>query len=61
MKTTTPPGPWLLTDEAADYLKMHRKTICTLLDRRDIRGVKVGKTWRTKAAWLDEYLMKGAY
>lgn len=50
---------WLLVPEAAEYLGMHPDTLRELFRRGDIRGVKVGKTWRTKIDWCDEYLMQG--
>lgn len=53
MDTTT----WLLTDEAAEYMRMHRDTVYKLLQRGELRGVKVGKHWRTRSDWCNDYLM----
>lgn len=53
MDTTT----WLLADEAAEYMRMHRDTVYKLLQRGELRGVKVGKHWRTRSDWCDDYLM----
>lgn len=53
MDTTT----WLLADEAAEYMRMHRDTVYKLLQRGELRGVKVGKHWRTRTDWCDAYLM----
>ena len=44
MDTTT----WLLADEAAEYMRMDRDTVYTLLQRGDLRGVKVGRRWRVR-------------
>ncbi|WP_390885578.1 helix-turn-helix domain-containing protein [Corynebacterium macginleyi] len=53
MDTTT----WLLADEAAEYMRMHRDTVYKLLQRGELRGVKVGKHWRTRSDWCNDYLM----
>lgn len=51
--------PWLLVNQAANYLAMHPDTVRTLLRRGDLKGVKTGGTWRTRTDWCDTYLMKG--
>ncbi|WP_293947722.1 excisionase family DNA-binding protein [uncultured Corynebacterium sp.] len=48
---------WLLADEAAEYMRMDRDTVYTLLQRRELRGVKVGRRWRVRRDWCDAYLM----
>ena len=53
MDTTT----WLLADEAAEYMRMDRDTVYTLLQRRELRGVKAGRRWRVRRDWCDAYLM----
>lgn len=53
MNTTT----WLLADEAAEYMRMHRDTVYRLLQRGDLQGKKTGKNWRTRTDWCDAYLM----
>lgn len=54
-----PESPWLLTEQAAEYLHMHPDTVRGLLRRGDLKGVKTGGTWRTRTDWCDTYLMKG--
>ena len=51
---------WLLVPEAAEYMAMSEEQIRRLLLRGELRGVKVGKHWRTKTSWCDQHLMQGA-
>lgn len=53
MNTTT----WLLTDEAAEYMRIDRETVYALLQRGELRGVKTGRRWRIRRDWCDAYLM----
>ncbi|MER0007760.1 excisionase family DNA-binding protein [Corynebacterium sp. KPL4064] len=53
MNTTT----WLLADEAAEYMRMHRITVYRLLQRGELQGKKVGKHWHIRTDWCDAYLM----
>lgn len=55
----TTKSPWLLVNQAATYLAMHPDTVRALLRRGDLKGVKTGGTWRTRADWCDTYLMRG--
>jgi len=54
--------PWLLTREAADYMRMDPDTVRNLMRRGDLKAIKQdgGKTWRTRTEWCDAYLMEGA-
>lgn len=54
--------PWLLTREAADYMRMDPDTVRNLMRRGDLKAIKQdgGKTWRTRQDWCDAYLMEGA-
>ncbi|HMA77131.1 MAG TPA: helix-turn-helix domain-containing protein [Candidatus Krumholzibacteriaceae bacterium] len=42
--------------EAADYLKMHVKTVCRLAKERKIPAKKVGSEWRFLRSVLDKWL-----
>ena len=53
LNTTT----WLLADEAAEYMRMHRITVYRLLQRGELQGKKVGKHWHIRTDWCDAYLM----
>ena len=54
--------PWLLTREAADYMRMDPDTVRNLMRRGDLKAIKQdgGKTWRTRTEWSEAYLMDGA-
>ena len=42
----------LTTEQAATVLQIKRRTIANMLDRGDLRGVKIGKEWRVSRAEL---------
>ena len=42
--------------EAAEYLKMHVKTVCRLAKERKIPAKKVGSEWRFLKSVLDKWL-----
>ncbi len=42
--------------EAAEYLKMHVKTVCRLAKERKIPAKKVGSEWRFLRSVLDRWL-----
>lgn len=42
--------------EAADYLKMHVKTVCRLAKEKKIPAKKVGSEWRFLKSVLDRWL-----
>ncbi len=42
--------------EAADYLKMHVKTVCRLAKEKKIPAKKVGSEWRFLRSVLDKWL-----
>ena len=42
----------LTSDQAAVVLQLKRRTITNMLDRGDLRGVKIGKEWRVSRAEL---------
>lgn len=46
----------LTTEEAADYLRVHLRTIHRLLARGELRGRKVGRAWRFHRADLEAYV-----
>ena len=43
-------------DEAADFLKVNRKTVLKLLNEGKIKGAKIGRDWRISKAELDRLL-----
>ena len=50
----------LTSDQAAAMLQVKRRTIANMLDRGDLRGVKIGKEWRVSRAELMRFVDGGA-
>jgi excisionase family DNA binding protein len=50
------PSQVMTSVEAADYLKMHVKTVCRLAKEGKIPAKKVGSEWRFLRAVLDRWL-----
>jgi excisionase family DNA binding protein len=46
----------LTTEQAAVVLQLKRRTIANMLDRGDLRGVKVGKDWRVSRSELIRFV-----
>ncbi len=49
-------GQVMTSQEAADYLKMHVKTVCRLAKEGKIPAKKVGSEWRFLRTVLDSWL-----
>jgi excisionase family DNA binding protein len=49
----------LTSDQAAAVLQLKRRTIANMLDRGDLRGVKIGKEWRVSRAELVRFVEGG--
>ena len=47
--------PLLNSEQAADLLQIHHKTLQKLARRGEIRGTHVGKLWRFRASDLNEW------
>lgn len=56
MNDYKPLGPWITTDQAAEYLQLAPPTVRKLIRRRELRAVRIGKTYRTTKQWCDEYM-----
>lgn len=48
--------PLLDSDEAADLLKIHPKTLQRMARRGTVVGIRIGKLWRFRASQLNEWL-----
>jgi len=46
----------LTLQEAAALLRVHENTLAKLLQQKKIRGVKVGKAWRTSRQALEDFV-----
>jgi excisionase family DNA binding protein len=53
--------PLVLTSkQAAAVLQLKPRTIASMLDRGDLRGVKIGKEWRVSRAELMRFVLGSA-
>jgi excisionase family DNA binding protein len=48
--------PLLDSDEAAQLLRIHPKTLQRMARSREIHGIQVGKLWRLRASDLEGWL-----
>jgi len=48
--------PLLDTDEAADLLRIHPKTLQRMARNRQIHAIQVGKLWRFRVSDLERWL-----
>lgn len=46
-------------EAAADHLCVSKTTLYRMLDRGEVRGIKVGRQWRFRSVDLDAYLTRG--
>ena len=53
---TTPFEPLLSTDEAAQLLRMHPKTLQAMARAGQVPCAKIGKQWLFRASLLDEWV-----
>lgn len=44
------------TADVAKYLKMHAKTIVSMVERGELKAYKVGRHWRYRKRDIDAYL-----
>ena len=50
--------PLLDSEQAADLLRIHRKTLQKMARRGEIHGTHVGKLWRFRASDLNDWLCR---
>lgn len=51
----------ITTSQAAEWLQISEYTVRDLMKRRELRAVKVGRGWRTRMAWLEEFVSGREY
>jgi len=55
--------PLLGSDEAAQLLKIHPKTLQRMARQRQIPGIQIGKLWRFRRselnAWVEKIIVRG--
>ncbi len=44
------------SEEAAELLKIHPKTLQKMARKKEIAGIQIGKLWRFRASALNEWL-----
>ena len=47
---------FITVEEIAEVLKIHRNTVVGLIERGDLKALKIGKVWRIKEEDFNEYL-----
>lgn len=62
---STPPvpdasAPWMTAEEAAEHARVAYTTIIRASRRKTLRSVKVGRTYRFRPDWVDDWLIAGA-
>ena len=50
----------LTLKEATSYLKISRSTLYKLMEKGEIKGIKIGKVWRFQRKELDSFIAKKA-
>ncbi len=50
----------LTVRDAARHLRVVEKTVVRLIHRKELPATKVGRVWRIKRSWLEEWLERGA-
>lgn len=51
-------GPIWTSDEAAEYLRIHPRTLTRLAKRGEIPSIQIGRLWRFRRIDLDEWLTR---
>jgi len=52
----TPPHKFYTTDEVATMLRLHVQTVRTLVLKKRLGGIKIGKEWRVSEEDLNEFI-----
>ena len=50
---------WVDTKAVAEYLKINRQTVFTLIANKNLPAVRFGKSWRFKLSEIDTWLRSG--
>ena len=51
-----PPGPIWNSGEAAQYLRIHPRTLTRMARRGEIPSIQIGRLWRFRRIDLDDWL-----
>ena len=55
------PDDILTVEELANALKVNPRTIQRLVRRKELPAIRVGRQWRFRREWVDEWLKKNTY
>jgi len=50
--------PFVTAEELADYLKVTPRTVLRIVERKELPAIRVGRQWRFRREWVDEWLSK---
>ncbi|AUN38633.1 hypothetical protein ASU32_00255 [Tsukamurella tyrosinosolvens] len=59
-EATVDADPILTAPEAAEAMRVHLQTVQALIRRGELRAARVGRVYRIRKSWLDEYLDRAA-
>ena len=51
-------APLFTLKETMEYLKLSRSTLYKLMEKGEIKGVKIGKVWRFKKTDIDAFISR---
>lgn len=57
-QTQPPPGPIWNSCEAAQYLRIHPRTLTRMARRGEIPSIQIGRLWRFRRIDLDDWLTR---
>ena len=49
---------FITVEELANALKVNPRTIQRFIQRKEIPAIRIGRQWRFKKEWVDEWLKK---
>ena len=49
--------PYLTVVQASRYASCHPETIRRAIRSKALKSVRIGRVWRVRAAWIDEWLL----
>ena len=49
---------YMTTEELAKALRVHVRTIMRIIERKQLKAVRVGRNWRMRREWVEEWLQR---
>ena len=53
-----PKSEFVTVEELADMLKVSHRTVQRLVRRKELPAIRIGRQWRFRKEWIDEWLDK---